>query len=51
MSKFSKAIYAAVLAGLTSASVIWVGNPYITIGLAALGAIGVYFVPNAPAGN
>ena len=41
-----KFFYALVLAMLTSASVIWVGNPWLTIALAGLGAVGVYFVPN-----
>lgn len=41
-----KFVYALVLAALTSASVIWVGNPWITIALAGVGAVGVYFVPN-----
>lgn len=45
----AKFIYAAVFAALTSASVIYVEVPAITIALAAVGAVGVYFVPNSPA--
>lgn len=41
-----KAIYAAIMAGLTAASGIWVGNPYLTIALATLTAVGTFVVPN-----
>lgn len=41
-----KAIYAFVMATLTAASGIWLNNPYLTMALAGLTAVGTYFVPN-----
>lgn len=41
-----KFVYAFVLAALTSASAIWTDIPWLTVALAAVGAVGVYFVPN-----
>jgi len=41
-----KAIYTIVLAALTAAAGIWVGNVYLTGALALLTAVGTYFVPN-----
>jgi hypothetical protein len=43
---YAKAVYAAILAALTTASALYVGNPLLTIGLAVVLAIGVYVVPN-----
>ncbi len=45
MSAYAKAIYAAVLAALTAASVIYADMPVLTISLAGLTALGVLFVP------
>lgn len=45
MSAYAKAIYAAILAALTAASVIYVDMPVLTISLAGLTALGVLFVP------
>lgn len=41
-----KAIYAFVLATITAATGVWVGNPYLTMALAVVTALGTYFVPN-----
>lgn len=41
-----KAIYAFVFATLTAASGIWMDNPYITLALAGLTAVGTYLVSN-----
>ena len=49
MGKYAKAWVAIVLAGITAAQAIWVGNPYLTIAGAVLTAAGVYLVPNEPA--
>lgn len=48
MSVYAKAIYATVLAALLAAQSIYVGNPVLTIVLAAVTAIGVYVIPNKP---
>lgn len=45
MGPYAKAIYAAILAALTAATAIYVGNPALTIALAAASALGVLFVP------
>lgn len=42
---YAKAIYAAILAALTSAAAIFVANPILIIALAAFTALGVLFVP------
>ena len=51
MGKYAKAIVAAVTAGLIAAQTTLLANSpaqtYITIGLAALGALSVYLWPNA----
>lgn len=46
--KAAKFIYAAVFAALTAAAAIFVANPVLIIALAAVTAVGVYFVPNQP---
>lgn len=46
-AEYAKAIYAMLVAALTAAAAIFVGNVYLTIALAALVPLGVYFVPNA----
>jgi hypothetical protein len=43
-----KAVYAFVLATLTAASGIWLDNPWLTLALAGVTAVGTYFVPNPP---
>lgn len=45
---YAKAVYAAILAALTAAAAIYVAVPALTIALAAVTALGVYMVPNAP---
>lgn len=48
MSEYAKAWVALVLAGVTAAQAIYVGNPWLTIAGAILTAAGVWRVPNTP---
>lgn len=43
---YAKAIAAAITAGLTAASAIYVDNAWLTIALAVVTTITVYLVPN-----
>ena len=53
MSNYSKAIVAVLIAALTSIQTAMSEGPmttqkWVTVGLAVVGAIGVYLVPNRP---
>lgn len=47
-SPYLKCVVAAVLASLTAASGIWVDQPWLSVALAAVTAVGVYVTPNSP---
>jgi len=49
MSKYAKALYAVVMAGIVAAEAIYVDNPILTIVGAALVPLGVFLVANTPA--
>lgn len=49
LGPYAKALYACLMAGLTAAAAIFVGNVWLVIVLAALTPLGVYAVANRPA--
>lgn len=51
MSKYAKAVAAAILAGLTAAASFWPGNHWVTIAIAVVTVLAVYFVPNSTGGT
>jgi len=47
LNRYAKAVVAAVLAGLETASGFWPGNHWVSIGIAVVTVVGVYAVPNS----